>query len=131
MPSARNSDGQRRVAFLDRACAVLERSQDYAATVQAVASLAIPELADYCVVNIVVDGGVERAAIDIGDPADAGAVTEIRRYPITSPGDVLARALATGRSELLVELTDADYQQCALDDAHLALFRRLQFGSYL
>src|SRR4051794_7554285 len=61
---------ERRVAFLARAGEVLGRSLEFETTLRAVASLAVPELADWCIVDLLEAGGAaRRMAIAHDDPA--------------------------------------------------------------
>jgi PAS domain S-box-containing protein len=96
--------------FLAEASAVLASSLDYEATLARVASLAVPDLADWCTVYLQQeDGSISRLAIAHADPAQAVIATEIQeqfhvdpRAPVGIP-----RVLRTGRSELHVEASPA------------------------
>ena len=54
---------KRRLAFLAEASAVLASSLDYEATLERVAQLAVPEIADWCTVHILEDGIASRLAV--------------------------------------------------------------------
>src|SRR5689334_15308324 len=74
---------QRRLAFLNEATEVLASSLDYAATLERVARLAVPALADWCVVDTVEpDGRLARLVVAHTDPSRAELAAELqRRYP--------------------------------------------------
>src|SRR5205085_11449676 len=56
--------GQRRLAFLSEASVVLASSLDYRTTLEHVARLALPALADYCVIDVFeADGTMRRVAL--------------------------------------------------------------------
>jgi hypothetical protein len=67
---------ERRLAFLARAGEVLGRTLDFDTTLRGVASLAVPELADWCVIDLLEAGGaVRRVAVAHADPASGSAGT--------------------------------------------------------
>src|SRR5256712_8107676 len=60
---------QRRLAFLAEASTVLSASLEYEATLKTLARLAVPELADWCFVDVVDEGGrARRVAVAHLDP---------------------------------------------------------------
>lgn len=106
---AQRSIAARRAAFLAHASEVLASSPDYQTTLAAVANLAVPQIADLCVVDVLEDNGRFKAlAIAHVDPGKAQLFRELRRmYPL----DPLAsygppRVLRTGRSVVHVGLDD-------------------------
>lgn len=72
----------RKLAFLARAAAELAASFDVDSTLSSVARLAVPELADCCVVHLLKQGALEAVAIEHFD-ADKGALVREfdRRWP--------------------------------------------------
>ncbi len=95
------------VRFLAEASAVLSSSLDYEATLATVARLAVPFLADYCVVDILDGNGVvRRVATAHADPAHEALVEQLRAFPPSLGDDSLvSRVVRTGRPELLPEVT--------------------------
>src|SRR2546425_100213 len=73
----------RALAFLAEASAVLASSLDYEATLARVAQLAVPELADWCVVDLVAQGGgVRRVAVVCADRERIEVASRLRdSYP--------------------------------------------------
>ncbi|GAB2503797.1 ATP-binding protein [Lysobacter humi (ex Lee et al. 2017)] len=122
-----------RLAFLARAGEVLAGSLDYAQTLQQVARLAVSELGDMCIVDIVEDGDLVRVATAHALPAKAQVLTELaERYPARrgSPAPA-ARVLASGRTELLVNVDPAVVRNHTVDAAHAALIDALDVRSHL
>src|SRR5581483_2044929 len=80
----------------------------YEATLQRVAELAVPTLADWCVVHLLDQDGVARTvAVAHRDPAGAERVRAYcQRYP-PAPGQVcgVGSALRTGEAELYPDVT--------------------------
>jgi signal transduction histidine kinase len=92
--------------FLAEASAVLASSLDYEATLATVARLAVPFLADYCIVDILDDSGtIRRVATAHADPASEPLVAQMRQFP-PSPSDdsLVSSVIRSGRSELLPEV---------------------------
>ncbi|MDR3635323.1 MAG: PAS domain S-box protein [Isosphaeraceae bacterium] len=120
--------------FLSEAGAALASSLDYEATLGSVARLAVAQIADGCVIDLIEpDGAFRRLAAVHADPAKEELLRTLdRRYP-TSPHDshgprVVAR---TGRSELVSELTDAMLAAGARDAEHARLMIELAPRSYV
>jgi len=119
--------------LLAEAGAVLSSVLDDRATLDALSRLAVPLLADLCVIDMVQDDGeVLRAAVAHADPAKQALADELRRYP-PDPGSrhPAMRALRSGRSEMTDQVDDALLAATARDSAHLDIVRRLGFTSYL
>lgn len=94
------------VRFLAEASAVLASSLDYEATLATVARLAVPFLADYCVVDILDgSGGIRRVATAHADPARESLVEQLRAFPPGLGDDSLvSRVVRAGRAELLPDI---------------------------
>ncbi len=127
----RNEDALR---FLAEASEVLTSSLDYRATLERVARLAVPYLADWCAIDILgekEDGSLERLAGAHQDPEKVAWAHELQeRYPSDpeSPQGV-TNVLRTGRSEVYPEITDEVLAAAARDPEHLELMRRIGFKS--
>jgi signal transduction histidine kinase/PAS domain-containing protein len=127
-------DAQRRTAFLADASRLLATSLDYAATLERVAHLAIPALADWCVVDIVEeDHAVHRVAVTHVNPERTDAAHRMRTlYPVNPNGPAgIPRALRSGRSEFLPRVTDEELKRIALDEGHYALLREMGISSLI
>jgi signal transduction histidine kinase len=106
----------------------LDASLDYEATLQEVARIAVPSLADWCIVHLLEDDGTIRwLALAHGDPEKEALARELqRRYPNTQ---AVTRVLRTGQSEVYAEAADADRAARARDSEHLRLLRALDSRS--
>ncbi|MDP9037826.1 MAG: ATP-binding protein [Acidobacteriota bacterium] len=125
-----NEQNQRertRLSFLADASAVLASSLDYETTLERVAHLAVPQIADWCTVHIVERGVPSRLVVAHCDPAQRALAEEFsRRYPeIVLPDRGLGLVLRTGQSEFFPEITDAQIVAAARDQEHLHLLREL------
>lgn len=130
--SERKLDESRR-GFLAAATSALSESLDYEQTVARVARLAVPVLADWCAVDLVVDGQPrpKRLAVAHVDPRKVDMAKELdAKYPppLDAPTGV-PNVLRTGRSELYSEIPDELLVAVCVDEEHLRLARGLQLRS--
>jgi signal transduction histidine kinase len=100
---------EERVAFLAEAGDVLNRSLDWEATLREVARLAVPRIADWCVVYMRAgDGSIERLAVE----HYAGRGEEVRellaRFPIDAAAAVGVPQVVRTGEPLLARETDGD-----------------------
>ncbi|HEX6911782.1 MAG TPA: MHYT domain-containing protein [Longimicrobium sp.] len=120
--------------FVAEASRVLASSLDYEQTLDAVAALAVPVLADWCAVDVLTqDGELRRLAVKHTDPEKVRLVREIeRRWP--TPRDTpygLAHVVRTGRPELVPHIPGEMLEASARDPEHLRLIRALGLRSYI
>lgn len=94
-----------RLRVLSRAGEALGASLDRAAMLDAVARVAVPALADLCMIHVVEDGAIERAVVVLADPDHAELADRLGRTP-AGPGwqSAEARAIASGEPMLLEEV---------------------------
>lgn len=119
---------ERRQRFLAEATGTLARSLDYTTTLRSVARLAVPALADWCIVDVVDDAGeIHRMPIVHADPAKTAVVRALERYPLEQYPEhhPVVRALRTGEPQLTPVIPDTWAESVAIDAAHLALLRAL------
>jgi PAS domain S-box-containing protein len=134
--TATDIDSQKRTEqaqdFLLRAGAELASSLDYRQTLQAVAQLAVPEIADWCAIDLLGDdGSLQPLALAHVDPAKVTFARELReRYPSADDAGA-ARVVQTGQTELVPEIPDALIEDAAVDSLHLDLLRELGLRSYM
>jgi PAS domain S-box-containing protein len=127
----RHADERQR--FLLRASDELGSSLDYEQTLASVARLAVPVLADWCAVDIVIDGKPKRLATAHIDPNKVAAVAEItQRYPPdpTSKTGVY-EILRTGQHQLYPHIPRELLEAAAVDAEHLRLIDELELHSYM
>jgi GAF domain-containing protein len=124
----RSEQGQR---FLAEAGRVLAGSLDYEETLAAVARLAVPDIADWCAVDVLAGGEIKRVATAHSDPRKVAEVLEIaERYPPDPSSTTGIHAvMRSGRSELWSEIPDEMLASAATDAEHLALLRSIGMTS--
>ncbi|HEX2232948.1 MAG TPA: SpoIIE family protein phosphatase [Thermoleophilaceae bacterium] len=120
---------EQRARYLSESTRLLASSLDPDEVLRKVASLAVPELADWCVVDMTAeDGTLERVALVHADLERIERANRLReRYPPDPNSDTgVFRVMRTGQSELYPEIPDEMLEQAAVDDEHLSLLR--EFG---
>jgi PAS domain S-box-containing protein len=114
-----NEEGLR---FLAEAGAVLASSLDYEETLRRVCRLAVPTIADFCVVDLLEDGAIRRVEAAHADPAMADLAEAALRHPPTldHPAHPVPVVLRTGRTQLhndiVAEMTDGSAEHAGLVD---------------
>jgi two-component system, OmpR family, sensor histidine kinase VicK len=123
--------GDDHVRFLAEASEILFGSLDYETELERVASLIVPALADWCVVDLLVaDGQLHRLAVVHRDPAKAETALELRRrYAVLSPNRAHRAwdVLLDGKPWFDPAVDEVRFVAEARDAEHLALLRRLGF----
>lgn len=119
--------------FLADASAVLGRSLDYETTLAGLAHLAIPHLADWCVVDVLEeDGRLRRIQAAHRDEGHDALIQGLRSYP-PEPGrpHPALTVLETGQPELIETVSDAFVDAIAADDEHRRILRTAGIASLL
>ena len=125
-------DAERRQRLLAEASEVLASSLDYEQTLEHVARLAVPELADWCGVDLVDDDGeLRRLALAHVDPEKEAFGRELgERYPPDTSGERgVGGILRGGDAELYPQIPDELLAQRARDEEHLRLLREVGMRS--
>jgi PAS domain S-box-containing protein len=119
---------EQRAKFLAEASRILGSSLDYQRTLRNVANLAVPEVADWCAVDLV-DEQWRRMQVVVAhsDPDRLALAERIREF-----GDRqlnreqgVGRVIATGEPELYAEISEEMLRMGATSDEHLELLQEL------
>ena len=121
----------RRSAFLAEAGSVLASSLDFEPTLQTLARLVVPFLADWCSVDVMEeDGSVRRIALVHENPAKADIARPAAVYPPDPEGrHPRTRVLRTGHPVLIEEVTEEGLAQIGIDDEHRRTLQALGYRS--
>lgn len=121
-------------AFLVRVSAALASSLDYEQTLRNVAKLAVPDVVDWCAVDLF-DGDTGRRTVAVAhvDPTRLSLAEELRRYVPAelNPEEGLGRVLNTGEALHYPEIPDEMLAAAASDETHLELLRAVGMRSVL
>src|SRR4051812_6039616 len=105
---AEAENSQRRAALLAEASRVLSASFDYETTLAALVRLAVPDIADYCALDIVeAEDRFERIGEAHSDPAKSHLLREVATFPRSALTDrhPLIRVMNTGAPVLEPDIT--------------------------
>lgn len=119
-----------RLGFLADASAVLSNSLDFEETMQHLAEVTVPRLADWCSIYVKDAFGEARPVVTMhADRTRAAFVTELNeRFPIATEGPGLGATLRTGQTEFYPDIGGDQLAHVAVDDEHLALLNTVGFG---
>jgi PAS domain S-box-containing protein len=123
-----------RAAFLAEASRLLAHSLDYTTTLQEVANLLVPRLADWCVVDLLDDTGqLQMMAAAHVDPAKVAWAYELRQqYPVDPEARVGApQVIRTGTPELYPDIPDSLLQSVARNADELRILRGVGYRSVM
>jgi PAS domain S-box-containing protein len=115
--------------FLADTSAALDASLDLDATLEKVARVMVPFLADACAVVLLEDDGlIKPVATAATDPAVEENLIELSAYPIDPAGpDPTAKALREGHLEIVPEVTESQIDDFARSPEHAELLRKFPF----
>jgi PAS domain S-box-containing protein len=118
--------------FLAEASRLLGASLDYQLTLQRIARLAVPKIADWCAVDLVTDRGeIERVAVHHVDPAKIALAERLwREYPYRpdDPSGVVA-VIKSGEPVLAPSIPQEGLEAFARDESHLRLIEDIGMTS--
>jgi PAS domain S-box-containing protein len=112
----------------------LSSSLDYEQTLQRVAQLAVPRLADWCGVSMRGRGDeLEQVAVAHVDPEKVALAREFwARYPTRMSDEArTAKVIRSGRAALVPEITDELLDASGMSEERLAIVRDLQVRSVI
>ncbi|MFO0618821.1 MAG: ATP-binding protein [Polyangiaceae bacterium] len=127
--------GQKRyeemLRFLSEASRQLSESIDYETTLDRIARLTVPAIADWFVVDVVRDGHLDSVVVAHSDPAKANLAREYRRrFPPDLRGTYgIANVLREGEPELFREIQDKKLEEVTGSEDQLRLARELGMRS--
>ncbi len=114
--------------FMSEASRMLGSSMDYAETLQRVARLAVPRLADWCAIDVLNERGeIELVAVHHADPAKLAMAERLdRRYrPALDDPTGVAEVLRTGQARIFTDIQPDALAAYAHDEEHLQLLRAI------
>jgi PAS domain S-box-containing protein len=122
-----------RAAFLAEAGAVVAASLDHQAMLKAMATLAVPAVADFCAVDIVSEDRLDRLAVAHVDPGKIELARLLReRYDDADSPYSAATVIRSGKAAWVRRVTDETIADAAHGDAErIALIKALNLRSYI
>ncbi|MEA2495938.1 MAG: hypothetical protein QOJ29_3849, partial [Thermoleophilaceae bacterium] len=128
-----NEQLQQRMTFLAHAGLMLDVSLDLEETLRRLVGLAVPELAELAVIDLLADDGTIRGAVAAtgSDSEQAATLEQIRReHPLDPDGQhPVAEVLRTGKAVLVPEMAPDQLREFAQSDEHYELMMKLRYRS--
>jgi PAS domain S-box-containing protein len=124
---------EQQARFMAEASTLLASGLDYAATLERIARLAVPHLADWCSVEVLEEGKLVSLAVAHVDPARIELAREIhRKYPPdpNAPSGS-PNVVRTGRAEIYPDIPDELLVAATVNEEHLKMSRDLGLKSAL
>ena len=122
-----------KLRVLAEASDLVASSLDYETTLQSVAKACVPQLGDWCVIDLLhEDGTVKTLAVEHSDPAKIAWALELREKYGPDPDsktNAVLRVIQTGRPELFEDIGDELLVAGAKDEQHLQILRELGMTS--
>jgi PAS domain S-box-containing protein len=115
-------------SFMAEASRVLASSLDYAETLQRIAQLAVPQIADWCAVDVLGERGtIERVAVHHSDPRRMSLAEQLDRgyRPALDEPLGVPEVIRTGEARLYADIDPDALAAYAHDDAHLSLLQAI------
>lgn len=112
---------------------ILASSLDYEKTLKNVVKIVVPDIADWCTVDIVTTKGLEPLAFLHKNKHKTAKAAQIRhRYPTPLTGsEGIARVMKTGKSVFYPHITDQLFQVLTVNSEHRVLLSELGFTSLI
>ncbi|MEH2329745.1 hybrid sensor histidine kinase/response regulator [Nostoc sp.] len=113
--------------FLAEASGILAASLDYETTLAGLARLAVPEIADWCLVDIISDNQLlRRVAAAHANPEKQELVEQLQNYPpdLAQTAGV-AEVIRTGKSQIIHLISDQQIQEATHNASHFKILQEL------
>jgi PAS domain S-box-containing protein len=121
---------EQRQTFLAAASERLMSSLEYTTTLSAIAAIAVPTLADWCAVDIVLeDGDIDELAVAHVDRNKLDLLRELQKRLKSDPNWALAKVLKSGRPELIARRPDDEPSLHATGERTCELLLSVGFAS--
>ncbi|HEY1802545.1 MAG TPA: GAF domain-containing sensor histidine kinase [Terriglobales bacterium] len=121
---------KQRSQFLAEASKLLSSSLDYESTLASVAKVAVPQIADWCAIDLLQeDGTLRRVSVQHVDPAKIAMAHDLmKRYPPHADSNIFL-AMKAGVSGFAPEMTDEMLRSEQVDEEHGKLLRSIGMKS--
>ncbi|MBK7864279.1 MAG: PAS domain S-box protein [Archangiaceae bacterium] len=96
-----------------------------------VAELIVRNIADWCVIDVVEGGALERLKVAHSDPTKAAACAELERQPIHQRPNAVSEVVGSKRPLLVGNVTEEYLEARSLNAEHLRLIKALEPTSFI
>jgi PAS domain S-box-containing protein len=115
-------------SFMAEASRLLASSMDYGETLRQIARLAVPQIADWCAVDVLDERGeLERVATHHADPAKLALIERLERdyRPALDEQSGVPEVIRTGQAKIFTDIGPEALAGYARDAEHLELLRAI------
>jgi serine phosphatase RsbU (regulator of sigma subunit) len=126
---ARARQSARHFEVLRRIADVSEHGGSLRETLDAICAIVVPEIADFCMIDLLVGGRVERVAVRVGPGGGERAVQGLAGRRPSLPGRIEADSGAAMPARFIERMSDEDLRELAHDEEDLEFLRRLGVNS--
>ena len=123
------------VRFINKATRQFAASLDYRETLNTIAAMLVPGVTDWCAIDLLEDGRIERVAIAHKDPAKVKWAKEIREqqgeHDLSNEKDGVAYVIRTGELAYVPQITDEMLVAASKNKEELKIARELGFSSVI
>ena len=121
---------RRRFRVLADVAAVSEAAGTLDETFEAIREIVVPELADFCMIDVIEEGAARRALVGVGPGAPAGLEQRLRERSPSTPGWMLGTGEDRLEPRFIERFSEGDLGDLAHDDGEdLEFLRRLGMRS--
>lgn len=118
--------------FLLEAATVVSSALGFEESVRSLGALAVPLLGDVCLVDVVVEGSLQRMVAVHADPDKAHLAERLFRFPPKLTGShPAAEVIAAGSGATIGEMDDDFIRATTVDDEHYRLVKELDFRQFM
>jgi diguanylate cyclase (GGDEF)-like protein/PAS domain S-box-containing protein len=120
--------------FLAKATGILASSLDYKTTLATVAKLAVPQIADWCAVDMMGESSkVERVALEHIDPSKVQLAYDFEREFPTDPASTqgVYEVIRTGKSQVVEYISDELIDSLVKNERQKKMIYALELRSYM
>lgn len=118
--------------FLLDAATVVSSALGFEESVRSLGALAVPLLGEVCLVDVVVEGSVQRMVAVHADPEKAHLAERLFSYPPKLSGShPAAEILTAGSGATIGEMDDDFIRATTVDDEHYRLVKQLDFRQFM
>jgi serine phosphatase RsbU (regulator of sigma subunit)/ketosteroid isomerase-like protein len=122
----RERKARKRFRILGEIAAVSDAGGTLEETFDAICAILVPDFADFCMIDLIKDGQVERAAVRLAPGAWLGVEERLAERRPSIPGHMIADSgAASMEPRFFQKMTDADLRDLAEGTRDLELLRRL------
>jgi len=121
---------QRRFELLGEVAAISEATISLEQTFEAICDLLVPEVADFCMIDVIEDGQARRVAVRVGKGASAAAGDSLRSREPSVPAWMLTNEDGSLEPRFYEQMTEEALREIAHDEGEdLAFLRGLEMRS--